>query len=112
MTPGLRITTLMDGTWQVEFSLTVYRLSAVQKAAYNYSGKFNCNIDQSDNTIKVFLLAKNATFDPDAAVADFCTEVLDQHLREIVAEETEGIRNLLLAQAFSRTSLIGNSDSD
>jgi hypothetical protein len=37
---------------------------------------------------------------------EFCNEVLDQELREIIAEETVGIRDLLLAQAFSKTSLI------
>jgi hypothetical protein len=37
---------------------------------------------------------------------EFCNEVLDQELRETIAEETAGIRNLLLAQAFSKTSLI------
>jgi His-Xaa-Ser system protein HxsD len=42
----------------------------------------------------------------DKLVGEFCNEVLDQDLRETVAEETTGIRNLLLAQAFSKTSLI------
>ena len=37
---------------------------------------------------------------------EFCNEVLDQELREAVAQETEAVRNLLLAQAFSATSLL------
>jgi len=38
-------------------------------------------------------------------VRDFCNEVLDQELRERVVREMTGIRNLLLAQAFSKTAL-------
>jgi len=47
--------------------------------------------------------------EPDAnAVADFRTEVLDQALRERIRKETEGVRNLILAKAFSEAPL----DSD
>lgn len=37
---------------------------------------------------------------------DFKREVLDQDLRSTIASETEQIRNLILAHAFSKTSLI------
>lgn len=36
----------------------------------------------------------------------FQQALLDQDLREIVSEETEGVRNLILAHAFSKTTLI------
>jgi len=42
----------------------------------------------------------------DFLAGEFQNEVLDQELREAVAEETKGIQNLLLAQAFSATSLL------
>jgi His-Xaa-Ser system protein HxsD len=39
---------------------------------------------------------------------EFEKEVLDQDLREHIKRETESYRNLILAHAFSKTSLIEN----
>jgi His-Xaa-Ser system protein HxsD len=39
-------------------------------------------------------------------IQDFRKEVLDQHLRARIAKETESIRHLILAHAFSRTGLV------
>ncbi len=39
---------------------------------------------------------------------NFKKEVLDQDLREKIAKETEEVRNLILAHAFSKTSIIKN----
>jgi His-Xaa-Ser system protein HxsD len=36
----------------------------------------------------------------------FFQELLDQELRERIAEETDAIRSLILAQAYSKTDLI------
>ena len=43
---------------------------------------------------------------PDETAGQFCNEVLDQELREEIASESRGVRDLLLAHAFSKTSLI------
>jgi hypothetical protein len=37
---------------------------------------------------------------------EFCNALLDQTLREIVSQESEAERNLILAHALSRTTLI------
>ena len=39
-------------------------------------------------------------------VDQFKKEILDQDLRESIKRETEPVRNLVLAQAFSKTNLI------
>jgi His-Xaa-Ser system protein HxsD len=39
----------------------------------------------------------------DQIAGEFCNELLDQTLREIVARESEPVRNLVLAHALSRT---------
>jgi His-Xaa-Ser system protein HxsD len=97
---------LTDGTRIVRFNADVYRLLSVKKAAYRFGGHFYVLIEQSDNFVEARLKPKDSCKTPDSIVGEFCNEVLDQELREEIAVETAGIRDLLLAQAFSKTSLI------
>jgi His-Xaa-Ser system protein HxsD len=97
---------LPDGTQVFTFDSKVYRLSAIKKAAYKFGGLFHILIEQHDHDTEVHMKPKESSAPIDKLVGEFCNEVLDQELRETVAEETAGIRNLLLAQAFSKTSLI------
>jgi His-Xaa-Ser system protein HxsD len=97
---------LTDGTRLLTFDSAVYRLTAIKKAAYKFGGLFHIFIGQRDQATEVRLKPKESSDSTDALVGDFFNEVLDQDLRETVADETTDIRNLLLAQAFSKTSLI------
>src|SRR5262245_45030999 len=89
-----------------EFDLGVYRLSAIKKAAYRFAGQFDVQIAPiADSRVRVSLSRKaNAATDIDPMCLP--NEVLDQELREVVADETKGIRDLLLAQAFSGLPLV------
>ena len=99
-------------TATVEFDTSVYRLAAIKKAAYAFSDRLHVVIETSgDKTVRVRLQSKALSTDIDSVVGEFCNEVLDQELREVVAQETEAVRNLILAQAFSATSLI-DSESE
>lgn len=80
----------------------VYRLSAVKKAAYRLGDRCFAKIEVfADGTIRVCLTAKSDTDRVDKLEGEFHNELLDQDLRESIAEETERVRNLLMAQAFS-----------
>jgi His-Xaa-Ser system protein HxsD len=103
---GVVTNDLPDGTRIVSFDPTVYRPNAIKKAAYKFGGLFYILITQLDRATEVQLKPKESCTSPDALVGEFCNEVLDQELREMVADETTGIRDLLLAQAFSKTTLI------
>lgn len=84
-----------------------FRLSAIKKAAYRFGDRCFVTIETVDEKrVLITFQPKRADFAIDVLEGEFRNEVLDQDLREIVAEETEGVRNLLLAQAFSKTSLI------
>ena len=84
----------------------VYRLSAVKKAAYRLGGRCFVKIEMlPEGGIQVSLTAKSENASPDTIEGDFRNELLDQDLRESIAEQTERVRNLLLAQAFSEISL-------
>jgi len=95
-----------DGTLVVRFDRAVYRLSAVKKAAYKYGGFFSILIEESEKSTVVSLKPTATCQNPDQAAGEFCNEVLDQELREEIAAETRGVRDLLLAHAFSKTSII------
>ena len=90
-----------------DLDAAVFRLAAVKKAAYKFGGR--CHIDirlANATTIRVVLRPKTEGDATAALAGEFRNEVLDQELREVVGEETQAVRNLILAQAFSRTSLL------
>ncbi len=90
-----------------EFDLTIYRLEAVKKAAYKYSGLFDIQLEMaSQNRVCITFHQKDHVSSKSPELSDFPNEVLDQELRETISQETEGIRNLLLAQAFSSLTLV------
>jgi His-Xaa-Ser system protein HxsD len=96
----------------VEFSPNVYRLNAIKKSAYKFGDKCHIKIDINDKgRIIVSFQFKKSEENINKIIGDFCNEALDQDLRELIAEETGAIRNILLAQAFSSISII-NPEAD
>ena len=97
-------------TSSLTFDAAVYSQVAVQKACYRFSDRFASLIKTSPEGLEVTLTPKRKDMSEEgreAALNDFKTEVLDQNLREKIQLETAGVRNLILAHAFSRTGLIG-----
>jgi len=93
---------------RVRFDCRAYDLLSIQKAAYKFGDRCHVLIspDEENTYVDVVLQAKRTLDNPRFLAGEFCNEVLDQQLRQIVAKETAGVRDLLLAQAFSRTNLI------
>jgi|ERR1017187_1666256 His-Xaa-Ser system protein HxsD len=94
--------------YSLSLSTSVYSVEAVKKSAYKFADRTSIIINPGpDSTISlVFNFAgKYANRDPKQVIADFCNELLDQDLRERIKKEAEPLRNLILAHAFSRTSL-------
>ena len=90
----------------IQFDSGVYRLDSVKRAAHKFLPQLCVLIAKHDAVIEVQIQPKECCELPAIVIGDFCNEVLDQELREQIADETREIRNLLLAQAFSKTSLI------
>jgi His-Xaa-Ser system protein HxsD len=88
------------------FDLSVYRLAAIKKATYLFMGQFNVELQVNGNVACVRLTKKQSPAGPDLDPASLTNAVIDQELRETIAQETEAIRNVILAQAFSGLSLI------
>ena len=83
----------------------LYRLAAVKKAAYRLGDRcFAQIVILPDERIEVTLRPKSDRIPLASLDGEFRNELLDQDLRESIAEETAGVRNLLLAHAFSGLS--------
>lgn len=84
------------------FDLRLVRLNSIKKAMYRFTADYIATISQpSDCEAVVTLTPKQAGKACRIEANCFPNEVIDQDLREIVAEETQQVRNILLAQAFS-----------
>jgi His-Xaa-Ser system protein HxsD len=97
---------------RVEFDLAVFNIESIKRAAYRFSDRFAFNVCISGTTASC-VLAFPDTVSPeliDETASNFRKEVLDQDLRQSIRAETESVRNVILAHAFSRTTLV-NSDS-
>ena len=90
------------------FDRSVYDLETVQRAAYRFTDRCSFDFATSDRETICSLSVKpdqSADIDMAQLEGDFKNEVLDQHLRKTVSDETAAVRNAILAHAFSRTGL-------
>ena len=99
-----------DNTCELRFSNSVYSIGAIKKAAYRFTDR--CSFDfqpaEDNTTLAILSFSADVTADEKAALQrEFRNEVLDQDLREVIGAETAGVRNAVLAYAFSRTGLQG-----
>lgn len=95
---------------EISFDSVLFSIEAVKAACYRLLDRFSPEIELKDGKIVCHL-----TFDegvsPAAAellISNLRKEVLDQDLRLRLKTETEPVRNLILAHAFSKTGLIGD----
>lgn len=86
------------------FDLEAYTLDAVQRAAYRLSDRASCEFTVDNGSLEVDLTPVG-NGDAAALLAELRNESLDQILRARIRDETAEVRNLVLALAFSRTSL-------
>jgi His-Xaa-Ser system protein HxsD len=96
---------------QVSFDVSAYSADAIQRAAYRFSDRLALDLKQVNGEFVCTLVMKDEFADSaDEIAADFRIEVLDQVLRERIRSETEDVRNLILALAFSNTGLTEASE--
>ena len=93
-------------TIQLVLDHTAYSLEAVQKAAYRFIDRLTVLISRTDaGTVCDIAPVANLSKPFEEVLADFKRELLDQQLRSQIKAETESVRNLILAYAFSRSGL-------
>lgn len=93
----------------VEINLGIVSTEALLKTCYWFSRDFVCEIrNKSESIADVMLTPRNAASASDeAAIREaFMTSAMDFALREKIEAKTSGIRDLLLAKAFSESGVL------
>lgn len=89
----------------VDFDSSVQSLGALDAAAYRLIGTATCQIDRAGDRYVCRLTPSTSLQKRDALSCDdlrerFLNLVVDENLRNRVAEKTDGVRNVILALAF------------
>ena len=93
----------------VEIDRAVVSTEALLKTCYWFSQDFVCEIrNRNEQIADVFLTSRNPSSAADLASAKdaFMTSAMDFALREKIDAKTSGIRDLLLAKAFSESGVL------
>ena len=93
----------------VEINLAIISAEALLKTSYWFSRDFVCEIrNRDDKLADVYLTPRNPMSASDLASAKdaFTTSAMDFALREKIEAKTSGIRDLLLAKAFSESGVL------
>jgi His-Xaa-Ser system protein HxsD len=91
----------------MEVDLGVYGLTALLKVADKFTDRCFVHLHKrSEHIVEVRFKSKNPLVSLDSIAGEFGNEILDQRLREIVARESEPVRNLIFAHALSRVGFV------
>lgn len=93
----------------VEINLAVISSEALLKTCYWFSRDYVCEIrNRSELIADVVLTPRNpaSPFDAASMQEAFTTSAMDFALREKIEDKTSGIRDLLLAKAFSESGVL------
>jgi len=93
----------------VEVNLTIISVEALLKTCHWFSRDFVCEIrNRNEHIAEVILTPRSPASAADLASAKdaFNTSAMDFALREKIEAKTSGIRDLLLAKAFSESGVL------
>lgn len=87
---------------------TLVSVEALLKTCYWFSRDFVCNVvHESSDRSTVHLRPKNPSIvNAEKVEEQFLSHAMDFALRERIAERTSGVRDLLLAKAFSESGVL------
>jgi His-Xaa-Ser system protein HxsD len=93
-------------TRELCFDRAAHSVDAIQRAAYRFSDRLSLDLVAEDTVYRCHIhFDETDEYAINQVLADFRKEVLDQTLRERIRAETQEVRNLILALAFSNTGL-------
>ncbi len=91
----------MAGLAQLKFAAEAHSADAIQRAAYKFSDRFAIELFRDGAAFVCELHPTNKVELDGETLNAFRVEVLDEVLRARIREETAGVRNVILALAFS-----------
>ena len=91
----------------IRLQIAAYGMDAIATAAHRFTDRCFVRLEREDEGVVVCSFrAKRRDDDVRTLAGEFENEVLDQMLRAKLAAETEPLRLLLLAHAFSKTNIL------
>ena len=93
---------------EITFDQATVGLDALQRAAYAVANLMTVDIATSGGRYVCKLFPREPAADAHELAHRMRAEVIDQTLRIRIAAETEPLRNLIFALAFSQTGLAGD----
>jgi His-Xaa-Ser system protein HxsD len=93
------------------FDQAAVDLDALQRGAYALAAEMTADIRVRDSDYVCTLFRRGQDITDDELMHRFRAEVNDQVLRARIAKETEPLRNLVFALAFSQTGLTGTEET-
>jgi His-Xaa-Ser system protein HxsD len=90
---------------EITFDQATVSLDSLQRAAYALANLMSVDITASGDRYVCRLFPRERAADADELAHRMRAEVIDQSLRIRIAAETEPLRNLIFALAFSQTGL-------
>jgi His-Xaa-Ser system protein HxsD len=102
--------------FKIDFDSKAFSLLAIQKACHRFSNvaSFEVKVSEEQESASISI-SVTPTVEKTAEGLHHLerklrNEALEQQLREQIRAQTEGVRNLILAHAFSRTGLIAETN--
>ena len=91
-----------EGTTTCTINLSIYPLSAVQKACYWFTDTcfFELSPGPTTETVVLRIRPKDASVEPRDLIGEFWNALLDYALRHQLEQETRPLRELIYTQAF------------
>ena len=102
------------GRYELWFDEGWCSIECIQKAAYRRSKSLTVDVRRSDGGYQCVLNASAGLGETSflLAIEEFKKDVADEALRARLKVETEGVRNIILSAAFSRTGLHSTSGNE
>jgi His-Xaa-Ser system protein HxsD len=95
-----------SGVLLVKVDMKIFSIDALLKTAYWYAGRCYLHLQTADGDIVEARFKPKPGVNIDHLPEQFMNDLLDQSLQERVSRESEPFKNLILAHALSKTSLV------
>ena len=97
----------------ISVDTSIYSVDAILRAAYKLSDRAYWLLDgRDDDRVVVFAMGKRASDDVEPVALAFTNELVDQQLRIRLEAQFGGIRDTIVAQAFSEGNLLDPARDD
>ena len=103
----------MNGRAAFEVDTAVYGLEALLRTAYKFTDRCYVFVESIEGSNRVAVaIAPKSSNDLQSILGEFYNELLDQRIRESLAQEYGDLRTMIVAQAFAEGNLLDRNRDD